>query len=69
MKFNIDSKMLVRVKNCVNYLKSIGEANSITWQSVAARPATAREFCEKVETEAARRKDILIESLKRQDNE
>ena len=64
-KYNLDETQLRRVKNCVSFLNRIGEGNSITWQSIAARPATAKTFCEKVETEAARRKATLIESLRK----
>lgn len=35
---------LRRIKKCAKYAK-------LNWEQIAARPATAREFCEKVEKE------------------
>ena len=48
-KYNLKPRELNRIKRNIKYLKSIGEANSLTWQSIAARPATATAFCERVE--------------------
>ncbi len=64
MKSHLSARELARVKQCVSYLKRIGEGNSITWQSIAARPALAGDFCDRVETDAANRRDKLIGKLR-----
>ena len=50
-KYNVTPRELARIKRCMKYLKSIGQANSITWQQIAARPSTHQGFCERVEAE------------------
>jgi len=67
-EYNLTATEVKRVKRCVAFLKRIGEANSLSWQSICARPATALEFCESVELEARQRKARLIESLVDRDN-
>lgn len=63
-KYNLPNTEIARVKRCVAFLKRIGEGNSITWQSICARPATAGDFCTRVEAEAKKRKEKLADNLR-----